>query len=102
HVEVVQVAQVGWHRPGGGFLSSELGQERRAAAADLAEHEQVVVGLVHGQAETGGLFGALLADPGHGLAQQFAGVGERQRGGIDDQSQLFGFGRVEGHGGGGP
>jgi len=65
-VKVVQVTQVGRHRALGRRRLRGLAQQRGAPAAHFAQNEQVVVGLVHGQAKLGGGLGALLADPGQG------------------------------------
>ena len=65
-VKVVQVAPVRRHGSLGRSGLCGLAQQRGAPAAHFAQNEQVVVGLVHGQAKLGGGLGALLADPGQG------------------------------------
>ena len=65
-VKVVQIAQVRRHGTLGRSGLCGLAQQRGAPAAHFAQNEQVVVGLVHGQAKLGGGLGALLADPGQG------------------------------------
>ena len=96
-VKVVQVTQVGRHRACGGHALRQFAQQGGTAAAHLAQHKQVVVGLVHRHAKAGGLFGALLADPGHRLRQQFGGVLKTQRAGVDGQPKLLGLERGGGH-----
>ena len=87
-VEVVQVAQVGrYGAAGGGFLHG-LAHERGPPRAHIAQHKQVVVGLLHGQAKACGFEGALLANPGQRLLRQGAGVGKAQTGRVDVAGQL--------------
>ena len=77
-LEVVQVAQVGRHGPLGGDGLGQLSQQRGASAPHLAQHKQVVVGLLHGKAKARGLFGAFLTDPGQGRHLQVSGGSESQ------------------------
>ncbi len=89
-IEVVQIAQVGRHRLARGSRLHRLPEQRRTPAADLAQHEQVVVRLVHRETEARGRFGTLLADPRQGLPDQFGCVGEPERIGSDGEAQLGG------------
>ncbi len=89
-LEVVQVAQVRRHGALGGGGLHGLAQERAAPAAHLAQHEQVVVRLLHGQAKPRSRFGALLANPGQVQVLQFAGVSKAQALGRNAQPQLLG------------
>jgi Tfp pilus assembly protein FimT len=50
-IEVVQIAQVRWCRPGGGHRQHLLAHQRSTTAANLAQHKQVVVRLLHAQPE---------------------------------------------------
>ncbi len=97
-VKVVQIAQVRRHGTLGRSGLCGLAQQRGAPAAHFAQNEQVVVGLVHGQAKLGGGLGALLADPGQGQVLQFGGAGKAQGFGCDGQPQLMGFKGNGGHG----
>jgi hypothetical protein len=74
----VEIAEIRRGRAPGRGLDHGLMEQRGAAAADLAKHEQVVIGLVHVEAEVGRAFRPLLADPGQGLVEQFGGVGKPQ------------------------
>ncbi len=89
-IEVVQIAQVGRRRPACRRLLHRLPEQRRAAAADLAQHEQVVIRLIHAEAEAGGLLRALLPDPRQRMFQQFGSVVEPELIGIDSEAQLGG------------
>ena len=89
-IEVVQIAQVGRHCFARGGRQHRLPEQRRTPAADLAQHEQVVVGLVHRETEARGRFGTVLADPRQGLPDQFGCVGEAQRIGSNGESELGG------------
>ena len=62
-IEVVQVAQVGRHCFACGSRLHRLLEQRRTSAADFAQHEQVVIRLIHPEPEAGGLFRARLPDP---------------------------------------
>ena len=85
-IEVVQVAQVRGDAALRGGLLHGLVQQRGAATADLAQHEQVVVGLLHAQTKACGGFGALLADPGQGQVLQLGGAGKAQAVGGNGQA----------------
>jgi hypothetical protein len=89
-VEVVQVAQVRRHGTAGGHGLHQLLQQGGAPAADLAQNEQVVAGLLHRQPKARGGFGPLLADPGQGVAQQLGGVGKPQLRGVEGEPQIAG------------
>ncbi len=75
-IEVVQIAQVRRHQALDGTPLHRLPEQGSATAADFAQHEQVIVRLVHPQAETGGRFGAFLADPGQRQVEQLGSIGE--------------------------
>ena len=89
-VEVVQVAQVRRHGTAGGHGLHQLLQQGGAPAADLAQNEQVVAGLLHRQPKARGGFGPLLTDPGQGVAQQLGGVGKPQLRGVEGEPQIAG------------
>ncbi|OQC03505.1 MAG: hypothetical protein BWX79_02624 [Alphaproteobacteria bacterium ADurb.Bin100] len=89
-VEVVQVAQVRRHGPAGRHGLHQLLQQRGAPAADLAQHKQVVAGLLQGEPKASRGFGPLLADPGQGVAQQLGGVDKAELRGVEGEPQLAG------------
>ncbi len=89
-VKVVQIAQVRRHRPARGGNLHRLLEQRGASAADLAQHEQVVIRLIHAEPEAGGFFRALLPYPRQRVFQQFGRVGKAQRIGSDGEAKFGG------------
>ena len=69
-----------------------------AAAADFAQHEQIVIGLVHAQAEAGGHLGPFLPDPWQRVVEQFRGVGKAERGRIEGEAEFGGSQFQDRHG----
>jgi len=70
-VEVVQITEVRRGGPENGARLHGLFEQRRTAAADLSQHEQVVIRLVHAESEMSRDFRPFLADPRRGVFQQF-------------------------------
>ena len=89
-IEVVQIAQIGRHRFVCGACLHRLLEQRRAPAADLAQHKQVVIRLVHAESEACRHFRAFLPNPRQRIFQQFRSIGESQRIGNDGEAQLGG------------
>jgi hypothetical protein len=87
-VEIVQIAQIRRSGPLRAHRLHGLFEERGAAAANLAQHEQVVIRLIHAKSESGGNFGALLTDPGQCMFQQSRSIGKPQGVGINGEAQF--------------
>ena len=86
-VKSVQVTQVGRGGAQGGGGLHLLRQQGGTARADVAQHKQVVVGLVQGQAKASGGLCPFLANPGQRLVRQLARVGKAQPGRVHFQPQ---------------
>lgn len=72
-VEVVQIAQVGRHRLARGALTQQTEGGGVLAGARVAEHEDVIAGVPHGQTKADGLDGALLAKVAGMVGKGFGG-----------------------------
>ena len=79
--EVVQVAQVGRHVLARRTLAQQAEGGRVLAAAGIAEHEDVIAGVAHREAEADRLDGALLAKVAGVVGEGFGGV-EAEAGGV--------------------
>ena len=93
-VEVVQVAQVGRHRLARRTVAQQAEGRGMLAAARIAEHEDVVAGVAHGQPEADRLDGALLAQIAGMIGKGFGGF-EAEAGGVAALAQCRGRQRHE-------
>ena len=86
--KMVQVAEIRRHGACRSRRRHFLAQQGGSAGAHIAQHKQVVVGLVHPQTKPGRRVGAFLADPGQGLLRQFGRGGKSQTTRIHPVAQI--------------